>query len=325
MSALVPTVAALAGACVFGVTAVLQQHATHRVVTDPRNQPAFVWGLVRQRLWLASTVGSVGGFALQALALATGPIVLVQPLLVTGVLFAAATGFLLGRSTVDWGLVAGLVMTSGGLALFLVAARPSAGEETLTVGDAIPLAAVLAVLVVGCLWQATRQRGAARSMALALATGIVYGVTAAVAKVTLGMLDEGPVTVLTHWSMWTVIVLGPFGFLLNQHAFRESALASPVVAVITVTDPLVGIGIGIMWLGESVHAEGPAVLAEVLGLLAMAAGVWLVTHRAPHLSGEDGSTASAATTKASHNNVTRHQSAASSRRVGADQLRKGGS
>jgi drug/metabolite transporter (DMT)-like permease len=294
MNDLVPTVAALAGACVFGVTAVLQQRATHRVVTDPRDQRAFVRGLLRQRLWLASTIGSAGGFALQALALATGPIVLVQPLLVTGVLFAAVTGFLLRRGPVDWGLAAGLVMTSGGLALFLVAARPSPGENTLTVGDVIPLAAVLAVLIVGSLALAARYQGTVRALALALATGIVYGVTAAVAKVTLGVLDEGLGAVLTHWSVWAVVVLGPFGFLLNQHAFHESALASPVVAVITVTDPLVGIGIGILWLGESVPADGPAALTEVLGLLVMAAGVWLVAHRSPHLSGAKGSGARAA-------------------------------
>src|SRR5919106_320308 len=200
----------------------------------------------------------------------------------------------LRRGPVDWGLAAGLVMTSGGLALFLVAARPSPGEDALTVGDVIPLAAVLAVLIVGSLALAAWYQGTVRALALALATGIVYGVTAAVAKVTLGVLDEGLSAVLTHWSLWAVVVLGPFGFLLNQHAFHESALASPVVAVITVADPLVGIGIGILWLGESVPADGPAVLTEVLGLLVMAAGVWLVAHRSPHLSGAKGSGARAA-------------------------------
>ena len=286
MSELLPTLAALAGACVFGVTGVMQQRATHRVTADPRDQGAFIRGLVGQPLWLVSTIGSVGGFALQGVALATGPIVLVQPLLVTGVLFAAVTSWLLRRHPVDRMLATGLVMTSAGLALFLVAARPMPGDDVLTIGDVVPLAAALGALIFGSLWLAARKHGAARSLALALAAGIAYGVTAAMAKVTLGQLDEGPVAFLTHWSLWAVIVLGPFGFLLNQHAFREAQLASPVVAVITVTDPLVCIGIGILWLGEAVHADSVAILGEVLGLLIMAAGVWLVAHRTPHLSGE---------------------------------------
>ena len=287
MTLLVPTLAALAGACVYGVTGVLQQRATHRVHTRPGDQVTFIRGLIRQPLWVASTAGSVAGFALQGVALATGPIVLVQPLLVTGVLFAAVTGFLLRRGPIDWLLVTGLVMTSGGLALFLVAARPGAGSDLLTLGQVIPLAAVLAVLVFGCVGLAFRTRGVSRSLALAFAAGIVYGVTAAVAKVMLSTIDHGVVAVLTSWSLWALVVLGPTGFLLNQHAFREGVLASPVVAVITVTDPMVGIGIGLLWLGERVSAEPGAIAAEVLGLLIMAGGVWLVAHRAPHMRGED--------------------------------------
>lgn len=287
MSLLVPTVAALSGACVYGVSGVLQQRATHRVHSRPGDQVSFIRGLIRQPMWVAATAGSVAGFALQGLALTTGPIVLVQPLLVTGVLFAAVTGFLLRPGPIDWLLVTALVMTAGGLALFLVAARPEAGNDLLTLGQVIPLAAVLAVLVFGCLGVALRTSPAYRSLALAFAAGIVYGVTAAVAKVMLSLIGQGAIALLTSWSLWALVVLGPTGFLLNQHAFREGVLASPVVAVITVTDPMVGIGIGLLWLGEGVSGEPGAVAAQVLGLLIMAGGVWLVAHRAPHLSGED--------------------------------------
>lgn len=283
MSLLVPTVAALAGAGAYGVTGVLQQQATHRVQADPADKSAFIGGLLRSRLWLASTVGSVAGFALQGVALATGPLVLVQPLLVTGVLFAAFTGYLLHGRRGDPILATGLLMTAGGLAVFLVAARPAPGTDVLTLGEVIPLAVGLTVLVAGCLALATRFSGTARSLALALAAGIVYGVTAAIAKVTLDVFHEGPLAVVTHWSLWLLVVLGPTGFFLNQLAFREGVLASPVVAVITVTDPLVGIGIGILWLGESVRTDPVAVCGELLGLLVMAAGVWTVAHRAPHL------------------------------------------
>lgn len=288
MSLLVPTVAAVAGAGVYGVTGVLQQRATHRVHSAPGDQVSFIRGLIRQPMWVLSTAGSAGGFALQGIALTTGPIVLVQPLLVTGVLFAALTGFALRRGPVDWQLLTGLIMTAGGLALFLVAARPEAGNDLLTLGQVIPLAVVLAVLVFGCLAIAVRTSPTYRSLALAFASGIVYGVTAAVAKVALSLFGQGAVALLTSWSLWALVVLGPTGFLLNQHAFREGVLASPVVAVITVTDPMVGIGIGLLWLGERVSAEPGAIAAQVLGLLIMACGVWLVTHRAPHLSAEDG-------------------------------------
>jgi hypothetical protein len=175
-------------------------------------------------------------------------------------------------------------MTAGGLAFFLVAARPTAGGDVLTLDDVIPLAFALFVLMVASCALAVRATGIARALALALGAGILYGVTAAVAKVTIGQFSGGLLGVLTHWSLWTVVILGPLGFYFNQLAFRESELVSPVVAVITVTDPLVGIGIGILWLHESLRADAGAVLGEVFGLLMLAGGVWLVAHRAPHLA-----------------------------------------
>ncbi len=276
----------------FGVTGALQQRATRRVPAREGRGSGFVRGLLRQPVWLLSTIGSVGGFALQGVALATGPIALVQPVLVTGVLFAAAAGFLLDRRddpqrgrSIDPVFVLALLSTVCGLAVFLAVARPVPGKGLLTLGQVLPLAIGLGVLVFGCVSLAFRTSGTARSLALALATGIVYGVTAAVAKVTISMLHEGLVAVLTHWSLWVLVVIGPLGFLINQHAFREGALVSPVVAVITVTDPLVGIAVGLLWLGERIRGGPGAVAGEVAGLALMAAGVWVVASRAPHLTG----------------------------------------
>jgi drug/metabolite transporter (DMT)-like permease len=287
VNAVIPVLAALAGACVYGVTGVLQQRSARKVEGHTNDQVGFVRGLIRQPLWLFSTIGSVAGFALQGVALGSGPIVLVQPLLVTGVLFAALTGFLLSHRPVDWPLMASLLLTAGGLAAFLLVARPSNGNASLTVGEVLPLAVTLFVLLIGCIALALRSRGLSRALALALASGIVYGVTAAVAKVTISEFqDRGFTGGVTHWSLWALVVLGPLGFLLNQNAFRESELVSPTLAVITVTDPLVGIGIGVLWLDETIWGTPGAVLGEVLGLAAMALGVWLVAHRAPHLSAQ---------------------------------------
>jgi drug/metabolite transporter (DMT)-like permease len=285
VNVLLPVLAALAGALVYGVTGVLQQRSARQVVGETTNQAGFVRGLVGQPLWLFSTIGSVLGFGLQGVALGTGPIVLVQPLLVTGVLFAALTGFVLGHRAIDWPLMGSLLLTAAGLAAFLLVARPSAGNASLTVGEVLPLAVTLFVLLIGCIALALRSQGLSRALALALASGIVYGVTAAVAKVTIAEFSARGLTGgLTHWSVWALVVLGPLGFLLNQNAFRESELVSPTLAVITVTDPLVGIGIGVLWLDETIWGTPGAVTGEVLGLAAMALGVWLVAHRAPHLS-----------------------------------------
>ena len=292
---LVPVLAALAGAAVYGITGVLQQRAAHRVQGDSTDQSGFARGLVRQPLWLFSTIGSVAGFGLQGVALGTGPIALVQPLLVTGLLFAGVTGFVVHRRGVDWPFFGALLLTAAGLAAFLVVARPTKGGGEPTLARILPLGIGLAVLVVGCVVWSLRARGVARSLTLAFAAGIVYGVTAAVAKLTIAAFSDGFVHGLTHWSTWALVVCGPLGFLLNQNAFREGQLASPAVAVITVTDPLVGIAIGVLWLHEAVASGAGPITGEVLALAAMAGGVWLVAHRTPQVAGGDGDRGSGGT------------------------------
>jgi hypothetical protein len=97
----VPVLAALAGACVYGVTGILQQRNAHRVEGDATDQAGLIRGLIHRPVWVLSTIGSLVGFGLQGLALGTGPIVLVQPMLVTGIIFSAVTGFIVRRQRVD--------------------------------------------------------------------------------------------------------------------------------------------------------------------------------------------------------------------------------
>jgi drug/metabolite transporter (DMT)-like permease len=286
MSVVVPVLAALAGACVYGVTGVLQQRFAHRVEGPTENQAGLVKGLIANPKWVLSTLGSVVGFGLQGLALGTGPIALVQPMLVTGILFAAVTGFAVRRTRPDWPFMAALGLTAGGLAVFLAVARPTRGNTSLTVGEVLPLGIALVVLLAGSVVLGLRTSGLARSLSFALAAGLVYGVTAAVAKVTIAQFSSGFVAVVTHGSLWALVVLGPLGFLLNQNAFREGKLASPALAVITVTDPLVGLAIGLLWLNETIATGAAAITGEVAGLLAMVVGVWLVAHRAPQVAAQ---------------------------------------
>lgn len=280
--ALVAVPAAVGAAAVFGITGALQHRAAHRV-ERPGSQVGLMLGLVRQRLWVVSVLGSLLGIGLQALALDTGPIILVQPLLVSGVLFAAVTGFALDDRPVDWPFLGSALLCVGGLSGFLIAASPQPGHGRLTLGTLIPLAAGFGGLLVLLAMLGYRARGPWRQISLALAAGLDYGLNAGVLKTMLAVLAGGVGAVLTHWSLYALVLLGPLGFVLNQDAFREGPLAAPALAVITVTDPLVAIGIGLLWFGEQVRTDVWAIAAEVVALGVMAAGVLLVAYRAPHL------------------------------------------
>jgi drug/metabolite transporter (DMT)-like permease len=229
------------------------------------------------------------GLSLQLVALAYGPLVLVQPLLVTGVLFGAVFSALLARRRVDRLVILGSLGAVAGLSVFLVLAQPTGGSTELEQDGwgLLPLALVLGITVVVCLAVAGRYEGSVRVAALAAATGVFYGLTAGLMKVVTGQLRSGGFAeIFSHPVLYVVCVVGPLGFLLSQNTFQQGTLIAPALAIITIVDPLVGVAIGVCWLGEEVNTS-PAVLAgELIAALIIIGSVALLAHRGTQLRRE---------------------------------------
>ena len=81
-------VAAIAAGCTFAVGSVLQQSAAREEPSENSLSLRLLVGLAHRPRWLIGIAGDFFSFGLQALALAFGPLALVQPLAVTGLLFA---------------------------------------------------------------------------------------------------------------------------------------------------------------------------------------------------------------------------------------------
>lgn len=271
--------AALGSAVSFGFTGALQHVATKRVRERPALRPALLLDLAREPIWLGSLLANLSGTALQLVALDTGPLVLIEPLLVSGLLFAVLIRSLLGRRLPPSRVVLGASLCGVGLAVFSLLARPSGGAAYLSLGSALPLAIGLAVVLLLCLAVASRYRGDKRAYALAVGAGVLFGVTAGLAKLALGQLTaQGLPSTLRDWPVYAMIVLGPTGFLLNQNAFQAAGNMAPPLAIITVTDPLVSIGVGVLWLGENLQPGPGPVVGQIFALLGLIAGVWLLAN-----------------------------------------------
>lgn len=277
--------AAIMGAVSFGAAAALQHVATMHVPVRPALRLGLIVELVREPVWTSSLVLNGFGSAMQILALANGPLALVEPILVTNLLFAtAARSFILRRVPPPF-VLAGGTLACLGLASFLVLSHPPAGVEGIVgLGTVLPYALGLGALLGGCLFVAARYPGQPRALALALACGVFYGCAAGSAKVATGLIEsQGILGLLTGWPLYALAVLGPLGFLLNQNAFQASPVLTPALAVITVTDPLVSIGVGVLWLHETLASGVLNVAGQVAGLALMVVGVWLLAHGAHRL------------------------------------------
>ncbi|MEQ7011208.1 DMT family transporter [Actinopolymorpha sp. B17G11] len=273
--------AALGAAASYGAAGVLQHRATHRAPERPPLRPRLLLDLLRLGAFRTGALVGVLGFALQVVALRFGPLSLVQPILVTGVLFYLGIAWISGYRRPDLWLLLGAVLTLAGLCGFLVAARPGPGSSDLHPSDAFLLGLVLAVVVAACLAVSSRVSHEARAVPLAAATAVLFGVTAGLVS---SLASSPAADVWQRWELYALIVVGPTGFLLSQNAYQTGQYGSVALAVMTVGDPLVAIGIGVIWLGQTL-ATGPlSSTVQVVALCLVTAGIAVLAERAQSLA-----------------------------------------
>jgi hypothetical protein len=267
---------ALLAALLFALAAVAQQRSAGEVPDERASGLRLIRILIRRPLWWTGVGSDTCGFLAQAAALGFGSLLLVQPLLVTTLLFALPLGARwAGRSLTraDW-IWALLLAVS--LAVFVASADPARGIAQAPLASWIPAGLVIGAVLAGCLVVASLRHGNTRAVLIAVAAGIAYGVTAALTKSTVSLLDDGVLGVLTSWEPYVLAVAALGGTLLQQSAYQAGALSASLPAVI-VGEPVVGAVLGVVVLQEEVRASGAEwlligvlVLTMVLATVALA-------------------------------------------------------
>ena len=273
-SLMVAVFAALGAACSFGVGVALQ----HRQVQRERGRSAFglLYRLSRRRLWLAGIGLAVAAYGLQAVALAFGPLAVVAPVVATDLLFALPIAAMWERRRMlrlEW---AGCALVGAGVAVFVVFSPPSPGRydgaarEWFLAFGAVALisAAAAAAAIVG--------RRATRASLLAVAAGVVFGMTAAVTLSLTRMVRFGDGTaVLARWQPWALLALGISGLLLSATAYKAGALRASLPVMDTV-EPVAGVLIGAVVFGERLATSPAALVAQLAAAVVAVVGIVLL-------------------------------------------------
>ena len=115
---------ALVAAFLFALAATLQQKGALNLPTVSLAQPSSLLRLLGQTMWLIGTVALVVGYLIQAAALDRGRLSVIQPLLVTTVVFALPLGYFLTNQHVGRREVIGAVVIIVGLGSLRLLRRP---------------------------------------------------------------------------------------------------------------------------------------------------------------------------------------------------------
>ncbi len=253
---------------------VMRQRATMDVPSDQSVSTRMFATLLRRPIWWAGTGVAVAGYGFQALALMKGSLILVQPLLVSALLFALPlSARLAGRRVThrEW-LWAGLLTVS--LALFVLLARPGPPDQPATLPMSATVTVGCLVLVVGCVLIAGRLEGSQRAVMFAVGVGVLFGVVAVVTKIVMHLLNQrGAMGLLATPAPYALVVLGVIATLLQQSAFHAGALQTSVPTML-VLEPIVAVCLGAVLLGEELDVGGYELVALVLAVAAMTASTF---------------------------------------------------
>ncbi|MEU6014218.1 DMT family transporter [Streptomyces sp. NPDC047515] len=233
---------------------------------------------LRNPVWWAAVALNGVGAVLHVVALAYGPLSLVQPLGALTIVFALPMAALFARRRAGATAWRGAIMAAVGLA-GLLALTGNAESHTLSGPDQLMLAGVtLGVVAALFLIAKGVQRPVVRSVVLAGGAGVAFGIASVFTK-----------TVAVQWAsgaagagvpaLLAIAAFASAGLLLSQAAYRGAGLTAPL-ATVTVVNPVIAAAVGITLFDERFrHGTAGTMLALACGVVAAGGLILLTTER----------------------------------------------
>lgn len=271
---------ALGAAVGYAVSSVCQ-HAAASSTSSAGEEQARVQlrglvSLLRRPLWLAGIGTDIVALLLHVLALSLGPVTLVQPLQVTGLLFALPLGAVVAARRVSVQDLAAAALVVAGLGLFLGLVRVQPEGRVLSPAAAAWLSVTVGAVTVVLLIVGRALAPAVRAALLAAEAGAAFAATAVLLE-SLGRVQAaqgwaGLLTARQAPALLGLLALGATGLAVSQAAFQLAGLQT-TLPILTVVDPLLAVVLAAVLLGERVRLSWTTALGYALALLLIAVGV----------------------------------------------------
>jgi drug/metabolite transporter (DMT)-like permease len=268
---------ALLTAVANGTASVLQRRAAANAPSSEALRLSLIRDLMHQKVWLGGIAMTIVAAVCQAVALATGPIAVVQPIFVvelpTTLLLA---GYVFHRS-ISGRTWIGVAMIAVGLAAAMAVAAPGGGGESVHYAW-IWLPTLVVTLGFEFLVVSAALRGDSRTRAALLALGAAcgYALTAALMKDAMAVLDEGrgAAALFSSWQLYATAAAGVGALFLLQNALQAGSLAISQ-PVLSLGDPVISVAYGVTLFGETIRT-GWWLVPELLAMAVIAAGCVLL-------------------------------------------------
>ncbi len=260
---------AILAAIFFALAATLWQRASLALGVEGGGPQALL-RLLGSGVWLLGLIAQGTGVVLQAAALDRGRVAIIQPLLVTTIIWALPLGYFLTNQVIAIRHVVGAAIVVGGLAMFASFGDPAAGIDDAATSAWLSAFLVLGAVCAGLLLFARRGGLGVKAAVLGATAGVLYGVSATLMKPVMESLnDVGVGGVLESWEFWVMAGAGLIGFYIQQLSLATGRLVASV-ATVSAVNPVVSVLLGALVLQERLDRTPAWHAVVAVGALAAA-------------------------------------------------------
>jgi drug/metabolite transporter (DMT)-like permease len=269
---------ALAAALCNALATIFERIGVETAPADAAMRWKLMAHVLRQPMWWLGLLSMVGAFLFQVAALADGGLTLVQPLLVTELLFLVVIlRFWFGRP-LGWREAVGVLLTVAGLATFLGVSNQGGGDSIPNaVGWLLMMVATVGAIVL-CITLARFGSRPWRSAWYGAASAVSFAVCAAFMKATTVLLSRGGfVALFEHFEPYAIAGAGLAGLFFAQNAFHAGPITASQASLVIV-DPIASIVIGVGLFGDNLRGGIGALAVDALALALMSIGLVVLCH-----------------------------------------------
>ncbi|CAM4211377.1 MULTISPECIES: DMT family transporter [Corynebacterium] len=238
---------------------------------------------LKRPAWWFSLALALAAYGFQAVALAFGSLLVVQPVLVLSLMLTLLLSARVERRRMSAATSFWAILLTVFVGVVVVVGRPLPGERAPHTWEWLTAVGIGLVGLFSTFAFARAHSAAVQSLAFGILCGAIFGYLAVFSKVAVDAYVHGGVLgILTSWQFWAMLACAVIGTVVQQFAFGAGKLATTLPAM-KVVEPLVALTLGLVLLGEKFSLSGAlgwtAMALLIAGMLFSAAMVTRVSIR----------------------------------------------
>lgn len=267
---------AVISAMLAGTGLVLQQHAAEQAPKSYFLHLRLITDLLHRRRWLAGVAIMAVGQALSVWAVGHLELSVSEPLVATSLIFALLLAAPLSGQRLRRTELLGALILAAGVTILSVSRTVSAHGMRFGSFAYWPAAAAIAVIAFSLVHAGLRRDGQQRATLTAAASGLIFGISDALTRRTVQIVDAHHLAaLLTSWPAYSLVGASLIGMWLMQSSFNAAPLRVSLPAI-TAAEPVAGIALGVVVFGDVIRVSPWMITLQIAGLAALVIGVLMV-------------------------------------------------